>query len=79
MADHEKQQWQGENPQVLLIKRGEDPYKGCWAFPGSFMNMDETMLPRLSGSHSTSCPTWPLTMMRQELEGMASKDKKDDD
>ena len=29
-------------PQVLLIQRGADPYKGCWAFPGGFMNMDET-------------------------------------
>ena len=29
-------------PRVLLIKRGADPYKGCWAFPGGFMNMDET-------------------------------------
>ena len=29
-------------PKVLLIQRGIDPYKGCWAFPGGFMNMDET-------------------------------------
>ena len=29
-------------PQVLLIERGTDPFKGCWAFPGGFMNMDET-------------------------------------
>lgn len=29
-------------PQVLLIERGADPHKGCWAFPGGFMNMDET-------------------------------------
>ena len=29
-------------PQVLLIERGAAPYKGCWAFPGGFMNMDET-------------------------------------
>ncbi len=29
-------------PKVLLIERGEDPYKGSWAFPGGFMNMDET-------------------------------------
>ena len=27
---------------VLLIQRGDNPYKGCWAFPGGFMNMDET-------------------------------------
>ena len=30
------------DPKVLLIQRGFDPYKGCWAFPGGFMNMDET-------------------------------------
>lgn len=29
-------------PKVLLIERGEDPYKGSWAFPGGFLNMDET-------------------------------------
>ena len=29
-------------PKVLLIQRGTDPYKGAWAFPGGFMNMDET-------------------------------------
>lgn len=29
-------------PQVLLIERGFVPFKGCWAFPGGFMNMDET-------------------------------------
>lgn len=27
---------------VLLVERGNEPYKGCWAFPGGFMNMDET-------------------------------------
>ena len=30
------------NPKVLLIERGNEPYKGCWAIPGGFMNMDET-------------------------------------
>ena len=29
-------------PKVLLIKRGFEPYKDCWAFPGGFMDMDET-------------------------------------
>lgn len=29
-------------PKVLLIQRAIEPYKGCWAFPGGFMNMDET-------------------------------------
>ena len=29
-------------PKVLLIQRGDQPFKGCWAFPGGFLNMDET-------------------------------------
>lgn len=28
---------------VLLIQRGNEPYKGSWAFPGGFLNMDETV------------------------------------
>lgn len=27
---------------VLLIQRGLDPFKGQWAFPGGFLQMDET-------------------------------------
>jgi len=27
---------------VLLIERAREPFKGCWAFPGGFLNMDET-------------------------------------
>ena len=27
---------------VLLVERGLEPYKGCWAFPGGFLKMDET-------------------------------------
>ena len=30
------------DPKVLLIERGDEPFKGCWAFPGGFMNVDET-------------------------------------
>lgn len=27
--------------EVLLIKRGRDPFKDCWAFPGGFFDMDD--------------------------------------
>ena len=29
-------------PKVLLIQRAFEPFKGCWAFPGGFMDIDET-------------------------------------
>ena len=28
---------------VLLIKRGHDPFKGLWAVPGGFVDMDEEL------------------------------------
>lgn len=31
----------GRDLKILLIERGNEPYKGCWAFPGGFLNMDE--------------------------------------
>lgn len=37
----------GYNPnktlRVLLIKRRNEPYKDCWAFPGGFMEIDEDL------------------------------------
>ena len=27
---------------VLLVERGLEPFKGCWAFPGGFLRPDET-------------------------------------
>ncbi|MBQ2209570.1 MAG: NUDIX hydrolase [Prevotella sp.] len=32
-----------EFPKILLIQRGGEPFKDYWAFPGGFMEMDETI------------------------------------
>ena len=32
-----------DKDEVLLILRGNEPYRGCWALPGGFMEMDETI------------------------------------
>lgn len=28
---------------VLLIQRGHEPFKGCWAMPGGFLELDEEL------------------------------------
>ena len=33
----------GKKLKVLLIKRGNEPYKNKWAFPGGFLKIDETV------------------------------------
>lgn len=33
----------GKSLKILLVERGNEPYLGCWALPGGFMRMDETI------------------------------------
>jgi 8-oxo-dGTP diphosphatase len=33
----------GERTEVLLIKRAREPFKGAWAFPGGFVDQDESL------------------------------------
>lgn len=32
-----------DRKEILLIRRKNDPYKGCWAFPGGFLDINETL------------------------------------
>ncbi len=33
----------GERRQVLLIRRARDPFRGMWALPGGFVDMEESL------------------------------------
>ncbi len=36
--------YDGRDLKILLVERGIEPYKGMWAFPGGYLQMDETAL-----------------------------------
>lgn len=36
--------WEDDTLKVLLVRRGTEPYKGLWAFPGGFLQMKETAM-----------------------------------
>ena len=35
--------YDGTEIKTLLIQRVNEPYRGCWAFPGGFLEIDETV------------------------------------
>jgi 8-oxo-dGTP diphosphatase len=64
-----------EGSSVLLIRRGNDPYKGCWAFPGGFFDMKDADIEHTAMrelQEETSLTDIPL-----QLVCLASKEGRD--
>ena len=54
-----------ERTQVLLIRRGNEPYKDCWAFPGGFFDMTDRDIEHTAArelQEETGLDDIPLTM-----------------
>lgn len=61
--------------EILLIRRGNDPYKGCWAFPGGFFDMNDRDIEQTAArelEEETSLTGIPLSMVC-----VASRDGRD--
>ena len=54
-----------ETPKVLLIKRNNDPFKGQWAIPGGFIELDEELDHAVARElqEETGLKNVPLTQM----------------
>lgn len=60
---------------VLLIRRNNDPYKDCWAFPGGFFDMTDTDIEHTAAREleEETC----LTGIELKMATVASRDGRD--
>lgn len=66
----------GSVREVLLIKRGKEPFRGCWAFPGGHVNPGED-LPMAAARELAEETCLPLIPDSLQLVGVYGKPGRD--
>ena len=64
-----------ERTEVLLIKRGREPFKDCWAFPGGFFDMTDRDIEHTAARELEEETT--LTGIELKMACVASRDGRD--
>lgn len=62
---------------VLLIKRRDEPYKGCYALPGGFVEIDSETFQEAAKRELQEETNLNLPLDRFEFEGMLDNPKRD--
>jgi len=61
-------------PQILLVKRGSDPFKGNWALPGGFLDMNEELETSAKRELSEECGLDNIELCQLEAFGSINRD-----
>lgn len=64
-----------ERTEVLLIKRGNNPFKDCWAFPGGFFDMSDRDIEQTAARELEEETT--LTNIPLQMACVASREGRD--
>ncbi len=61
-------------PEILLIKRGNEPFKNYWALPGGFVDMDETLDEAIKREVAEECNIENIVFQQFKAFGNLNRD-----